>query len=337
MIKTTRWPRLILGLLITLLFIWLVARAVDPASLGAAFAAIPWWAWILGLLLLAAGYGLRILRWWLMLRALATDLPLRATAWPLISSIAVNNVLPLRAGDALRVLGFRQQLRAPAMRVLGTLLIERLLDLLTLLGFFFVGLWLLQPTSLPRTFVVAATWLTGAGVLLLLLLILSAPALLEWLRKPRPDGGWWGRWASRIETHGTHLIESFALLRSPGHALVLVVCSIACWTFEGAIFAVLVTSSVQALHGYAGWLAMSLGTLATLLPSSPGYLGTFDYFTMQGLIASGAPVAQAAAIAIAVHLILWVPLTLLGLGYLAVAGSRLGQRGRAARTSTERF
>ncbi len=36
------------------------------------------------------------------------------------------------------------------------------------------------------------------------------------------------------------------------------------------------------------WFALSTGTLATLLPSSPGYVGTFDYFAMLGLVAYGA-------------------------------------------------
>ena len=37
------------------------------------------------------------------------------------------------------------------------------------------------------------------------------------------------------------------------------------------------------------WLSLSAGSLATAIPSAPGYLGTFDYFAAQGLVAYGAP------------------------------------------------
>ena len=69
--------------------------------------------------------------------------------------IAVSNVLPFRAGDALRALGFRRQLRSLALRVVGTLVIERTLDLLVLSGWFFLGMLGLPAGAFPRHFVVA--------------------------------------------------------------------------------------------------------------------------------------------------------------------------------------
>jgi hypothetical protein len=60
------------------------------------------------------------------------------------------------------------------------------------------------------------------------------------------------------------------------------------------------------------WFAMTTGTLATLIPSSPGYVGTFDYFAMLGLMAYGAARTAATAHALLVHVILWVPVTAAG-------------------------
>jgi uncharacterized membrane protein YbhN (UPF0104 family) len=136
----SRWVKPVFGVVVTCAFAWLLLHYVDVAGLTAAFANLsaPWL--LLALAFLAAGYVVRIIRWWWMLRALEPDLDLSACIWPFLTSIAVNNTVPFRAGDALRVFGFRRQLRSPPMRVLGTLVVERLLDLLALLAFFFVGL-----------------------------------------------------------------------------------------------------------------------------------------------------------------------------------------------------
>jgi hypothetical protein len=68
---------------------------------------------------------------------------------------------------------------------------------------------------------------------------------------------------------------------------------------------------------------MSTGTLATLLPSSPGYVGTFDYFAMQGIIAYGAAKEPAAAFTLLAHILMWLPLTVVGgLFLLAPRGRR---------------
>jgi len=59
--------------------------------------------------------------------------------WPLLVGVAVNNVVPFRAGDVYRILAFRRQLIAPVVQLIGTLVIDRILDLTVLLGFFIVG------------------------------------------------------------------------------------------------------------------------------------------------------------------------------------------------------
>jgi uncharacterized membrane protein YbhN (UPF0104 family) len=73
---------------------------------------------------------------------------------------------------------------------------------------------------------------------------------------------------------------------------------------------VAVLSRTNGLFG--GWFAMSTATLGTMLPSTPGYVGTFDYFAMVGLEAFGAGKESAAAFSLVVHLLLWIGLTSVG-------------------------
>ena len=57
---------------------------------------------------------------------------------------------------------------------------------------------------------------------------------------------------------------------------------------------------------------MAAGTLATAIPSAPGYLGTYDYFAAQGFVVYGASLEVAVAIVLIARLT-WIPLTITGL------------------------
>ena len=71
-----------------------------------------------------------------MLRAGAPDLAWSHTGRIFLMGIAANNVLPLRAGDVFRLFAFRNQPGLEPSRVGGTLIVERLLDLVALLADF---------------------------------------------------------------------------------------------------------------------------------------------------------------------------------------------------------
>lgn len=54
---------------------------------------------------------------------------------------------------------------------------------------------------------------------------------------------------------------------------------------------------------------MPVGTLSTLLSSTPGYIGTFHYFVVPATELFG-NTAAAAAFALLAHLALWIPATI---------------------------
>ena len=311
-----RWLALPIGFAVTAAFVWLLARDLDPRALGRAFAALSMSTLLLALAFLACGYAVRIVRWWWMLHALEPGLPLRACVRPFLASIAVNNLLPLRAGDVLRAVGFRRQLRSPVLRVLGTVVIERILDLLVLLGIFFLGLLGLPDPPAGRSgailspaIVSTATWLAGLGVATLAGLVLLSPWLAG-IRSSRFLAE--RRWAGAVSEQIAHLAEAFGVVRSAPRLLALLGLSAIVWICEGAVF--VCVAAAFAAGGMAGpWFSMAIGSLSTLLPSMPGHVGTFDYFTAQGLAVHGASPEVATAFALAVHVVLWLPLTVAGL------------------------
>jgi hypothetical protein len=81
---------------------------------------------------------------------------------------------------------------------------------------------------------------------------------------------------------------------------------------------------------------MSMTNLGIMLPSTPGFVGTFHFFCSQALQAQGATQALALSYAILVHLTFYIPATLWGAGAMLWYGVEVGATAayaKAARVS----
>lgn len=311
--SSTRLARVAFGFAITAFFLWLFVRRLSWHEIEGALAGFDL-RWLpVALACVAAGYSARITRWWLMLRPAEPSLPWTAAAAPFLISIAVNNVAPLRAGDVLRLFAFRDRPTLGTGRILGTVIVERLLDLAALLTIFFVILPAVPAGGIPASFVRSAEIVAGAGaaaVVGLLLLPALGGRIIAWLAATRagqhPTG-------SRLLGVADDLVGSILVLGSAGRAAALLALTAAVWGFEGGVF-VTVAAAMRVGGGVAAPLfALAAATLSTLLPSSPGYVGTFHFFASTALVAFGAAAATAAAFAVVTHLVLWLTTTIAGL------------------------
>lgn len=222
-----RWLWLALGIGISLTFVWLIVRASRFEAFAGSFATLSFPLLLAALGALAMGQAARIVRWWWMLRALVPDLRLSRCIGPFLAGVAVNNVVPFRAGDALRVVGFREQLGSPPMRVFGTVVVERILDVAVLLGVAVVCLAGLSGAVHPAL-VNAVTWLLVLCVGGALVLVWLAPRLVL-LRQRSPSGRFAhlaeGRWWPFVAAQLGHLGDALVLARGYPRALVLVALS----------------------------------------------------------------------------------------------------------------
>ena len=312
-----------LGVLVTVFFLWLFLKEIELDELSEAVFSLSLSVVVLALLFLAIDYFFRIVRWWLMLKVVDKDISLKSCAWPFLVSIAVNNIIPFRAGDAVRVIGFRKQLNAPMMRLLSTLMIERVLDLMALLFFFFVFVRGIRIESIPSFFIDMASLIAICGVICIIATLLFTEKL-QVLINYIADLSYFVKkgWGEKIRKHSNHFLEPILLLRTPKLLIMMLILSLLVWTLEGVVFVTITSAISPEAELSAGMFSLSLSTLATLLPSSPGYVGTFDYFAMLGLVAYGVSKLSASAIALTVHFILWLPLTLSGLLYLLGPGEK---------------
>ena len=184
------------GLFVSAGFTYLAIRGVDFALVRDALAASNYWWLVPALGTLALVVAVRALRWQLLFRR-ETRPSYPAAASALLVGIFFNNILPVRAGEAARIVVLNQQERTSRVEAVGTVVLERALDLLCLLLLLFTIAPWLPPVS----------WLRPAAVLAVALaagLVVVAWALARWgdsrygRRYDRSRAGRYGRRYDRL-------------------------------------------------------------------------------------------------------------------------------------------
>ena len=307
--------RFSVGFAFAVVFLWLVVRHISLEELTQAFDnAKPGWI-VAATVAFFVGYAFRIERWRLMLVQDKSRLTWRNCAGPLFASVAANNVLPFRAGDIIRAVSFNQRLCIAASVSVTTLLMERALDLMMVLFLLGFTLWIFDLNS----YLVIEVWGLLLGVIaLVVLLILMYPNIL------RPLINWIEGFICRFfpkqkERIAKQMRSAEALLKHLSKKKLmaqLIGWSALAWIAEGCVFwfAALALPSVS--KPFAAWIAFTVGTLSTVIPSTPGFIGTFDYFTTQSMALMGNDLAASVAYAFTVHTLLWFPPTIVGGIYL---------------------
>ena len=80
--------RAVAGLCVAAGFLWLALGRVDWSSIASVLAETSWAPLVLGLVALAGGFCVRIVRWWMMLRVLEPAISLRGCTRPFIVGAA---------------------------------------------------------------------------------------------------------------------------------------------------------------------------------------------------------------------------------------------------------
>jgi uncharacterized protein (TIRG00374 family) len=310
----TRLARLGIGVALGVFFLWLTLRGVDWATLRRALTQVSPGALALAPLCLALGYGARVLRWHSMLRALNPALGIGRATVALVGSTAVNNLAPLRLGDALRCFGFAPWLGVAPGAVLGTVLVERVLDLIALCLALALAVWLLAPAGAIWGHLALAA-LAAGGVLAGLILMMTGHHGLA-RRVPR----WIRVLPHRLRRPVRRFV--FPLMRALGQVQggALAIWTLPVWVFEGATFWAVARALPDLTAPAAAWLAMPASTLATLLPTTPGHLGPFNFAAQAATLALGNPLIEATAFVLIIHAVLWATTTGVGLVCLAIWG-----------------
>jgi uncharacterized membrane protein YbhN (UPF0104 family) len=212
-----------------------------------------------------------------------------------------NNTLPARAGDLLKVALTSRRAKLSGAEALGAAVAERVLDAVALGGLFLVlGGLVLTDAGLPAAHLVMALL---AGLVLL-------AGLAWWL--PRYEHG--HPRVQRAHAFVLKMLRPSRALVSPTGALLLIG-TVLIWVLEASVYAAVAEAVGLGLGGLDALYLVALTNLVAMVPAAPGYVGTFDAAVLFGVSAL-TDGAGGGAYVVALRLVLFVPITLVGLALL---------------------
>jgi len=284
-------------------FLWLFQRQADLRAVLPGLAELPAWSLFASLSALLANLGFVALRWRVLLAAAGVQVGTGRLFVTVSAGAGVNNVLPARAGDVLRVESLRAGEGVPAFVLAGTLFAERLLDGLVLAAWLLVGTLVLGVGGPLLLTGIALSCGSALGVLLAAVAT-SRPAALERLAARLP---------ARVAPAATDFLAGLASFRNRRALGVALSISAGVWLANLVLY-VAVGAGLGLGAGLGGYLALEgVGNLALAVPGTAAGIGSFDYLTLMTARSLAVPEEAAAAYVLAVHAITVVPVTLLGL------------------------
>lgn len=290
--------------------LYIFLRDVDPARLVRDLQSTPLWAVAACVGLTVCTLWLRAVRWNLILPPSAA-VSRRGLFGIVMIGFMINNFLPARLGEATRMLLLWKRNRFSVAQSVGSVLLERIMDSVFFLAFFFVpalalpALRSLLPYALPMA-AVAASAVTG--MFLYLLFPAAMKRLFAWAcgLLPRKAG-------DRVGDIGRDLSSNLHWLFSPWKCAVMIALSFAT-VFCHALMMILLIGETG-FGVLEGLFSSACAALGAAIPLSPGYVGTLHAALKQGFILCGIGTEKAVAVATMYHAIGYVTVTVLGLWY----------------------
>jgi len=313
----------LVGVPIGLVFLWLAVRDADLDAVWRSLqeADRGWVA--LAIAAFGGVYVLQSARW----RRVAAAWGVRLARFfeMTVSGVAVNNVLPGRIGDLLRARWLGLAARMPAGRAFGSVVLDRACDLAVLVVLLVVGI----------ASVASSAWLVQLAVGgLILLAAIALVVLLARVYVGRRERERRRRGLLRRLVRDT--VEMLAEPVGRRRPVVWLALSVAAWaTWAAAAWLVARSLGIELSLTDALFVTAVLN-LGSAVPSSPGYVGTYEWLGVASLGLLDVGHEPALAFTILVHAAWYVPTTLFGAVALGVRGARqLARRRAASRPSAE--
>ncbi len=281
---------------------------------------------LLACLTLGVSYFVRGLRWRVLLSAEKRVSPIMVF-WATMVGYLGNNLLPARAGELIRTATLGSKAGISKGFVLGTVLVERGIDVVALVLISTVALVSLDgaPDWLPNAVLVAAA-LTVAAIVGLLLVTRIEGFLMALLdRLPLPAG---------LRDLAVRLLPQFLLgmraFQHPVRAVLLVGLTLAVWLLDSLMVVELAQAFNLSITMPQALLLLAALALASTVPLTPGYVGVYQFVAVTVLTPFAFTDSSALAYIIAFQALGYavvIPLGFVAIWQLAVWGQTYSYAG----------
>ena len=324
--------QLLLGISVSALCVWLSMKDVNLGEVLTALRGANGFGFVLVMMVTILGFWIRAVRWRYFIdagRRLSLDSLFSAT----MIGFMANNLLPFRLGEFIRpwVLARREKLSKTTL--LATVVVERAIDMLTLLGIFGVSV-LVHPIAENTDAGRLVQW--GARVLIGLCLALTvfvvaiersrtlAQAVVKRVTAPLPEAA-----RARVAEMLERFVEGLGLFRDFGKLAVVFALSFAMFMCFACALGISLWSLGIDLPWYAGLTMLVITAIGIMVPAAPGYIGTLNIACTAGLSLFGVGKALSVPFSWFYFFSQWLPITAVGLVLLNREGLSLRSLGQA--------
>ncbi len=307
-----------IGLVIVAFFFYFIFRNIDLQKLTEAFSHFNSF-WLLpALAIYSLGYIIRSYRWGILLA------PIKKcsfkTLYPtLLIGFSVNNILPFRLGDFYRahLIGKKENISRSA--ALATIIVEKLFDGIAMLLILGISVFMRHPasTSVSQTVESSAkiaSYIFGAGFLVCFSMLLfkkQTIKIINYVISHAPK-----KYHTPLERVAHTFLDGLKILQDAKESFTVLITSLASWSCEFMAFffiAVGFQLAPEPLHINSSALIMVITNLGLMVPSTPGGLGVFEWVGVNLLGIYSISKESALAYILIVHVLVWLPITLMGL------------------------
>ncbi len=317
-----------IGIAISALFLYLAFRKVDLQEMGEALKNANGAILIIAVLVLFASHWLRAVRHRYLLAPIKQIKDSSLFSALMIGYMA-NTFLPAHLGELLRAYVIGKRERISGSSTLATIAVERIVDVLSLL--IIMGLAFMA-YPFPDIIKLGA-YLTIAFVMVIvgfLAFVKKKPKetlrIVEVITKPFPK---------KIGDKLLSLLRSFregvVALKDRQSYLIVFILSILIWTCYAAVFVIGFFAfdfiEIYKIPLSASFVVLIITTIAILVPSSPGYVGTYHWLCMISLGLFAVPESPALGFAIVIHAISMIPVAMVGVAFSLKEGIKISKIG----------
>jgi uncharacterized protein (TIRG00374 family) len=306
--------KFIVGILISILFLHLALRNINFSVVAVSFKNIEFTYLALCILSQFASLSCRAYLWKNILWY-EKEVQYSHSFEALLIGYMGNNILPFRMGEAMRAFTMGKKESMSRTLAFASIILERLMDLFVLLAFFLTLIFLVR---LER-------WIMLSGIVVLLLLLFMIIILFalasDFLKIPSrlyhsmihylP-----GSLIETIERIGGSFLKGIKLIKNFKQALYLVFLSFLTWILWTAILYFGLKAFHLDLPIIASLLLAVVVNIGVMIPSSPGFIGVFQYLCIISLAFFNIPKEIALSFSFLVHTVQYIPTTALGWFYL---------------------
>ena len=295
----------IFGFAVSIVLLYFSLRGIEFRQIRDTLAQTNLLAAFLPLLFIALAISLSSFRW---SKVAGTDVRFRETLTALLIGMFINNVLPARLGEVARAYVLSHKKNLSFTYGLSTVLLDRFFDLtgLLLMTFLFFPGSSLPPKVSEGIYAIIAVLV----ICVLMIILLSRPSFTNHLSKKFTNVE--KSFLSRFARRAVEVQENLQRIGSPLTIIFFVIISFFIWlSMSMALWAVIraldVPVSIRCIP-----FVCALLNIGIIIPSSPGYVGLYQFLLVYLLSIFGVPKYQGFAVSILYHASWYIPYTVVG-------------------------